>query len=92
MEPKQLQMVYPSTGLTSQNAEPSSVLQLSENTAFTCMKLGICVELLVQNATRPFRGTAFTNGISYSLNNMSNSCPSYLEQHTMLREFMFTQN
>lgn len=85
-------MVYPSTGLTSQNALCSSVLHLSEKIAFTCTELGFCIDLLVQNAIHPFRGTAFKNGINYSVNNISISCSKYLEQHTTLCEFMSTQN
>lgn len=45
MEPKLLQMDYPSTGLASQNAEHSKI------TAFICTELGICIEMLPQNAT-----------------------------------------
>lgn len=51
MEPKWLQMVYPSTGLASQNAEHSYVPHLSKMTVFICTQLGICIQMLVQNAT-----------------------------------------
>lgn len=51
MEPKSLQIDYPSTGLASQNAEHSSVPHLSKITVFICTELGICIEMLPQNAT-----------------------------------------
>lgn len=70
-----LQMVYPSTGLASQNAEHSSVPHLSK---IICTELEICIEMLPQNATHHFRSTGFMNGGSYSVNNISLSRPFYL--------------